>query len=338
MDEQTLRQAERVLSVGTWLIVAGAIVFSVLTVTPLVRSVTPDGWKWTAPILPIVVDAAVVIVVRLDAALARVGGRAGRWPVLLRWMTGLMTLGLNCAGSALKEDWVGVAVHAVAPLLLIVSSEAGLAYRKALAAAFARRKAEQAAEQAARERREREREQSERDREQQRIDAEQARAREEREHAARMAREEREHQARLAREHDEREREREERQREHERREREQSERERERDRQRREEEARERDRREAAERTRRQQAEHARREEADRRRRALLAAGPAEEKQDEDIARETVAAAHAAGLSTRQAAELCGWSLGWVTTRYQELRQAAGQAEREGEPAGVTA
>ncbi|MBB0247267.1 DUF2637 domain-containing protein, partial [Streptomyces alkaliphilus] len=77
MDERTLREAERVLSVGTWLIVFGAVVFSVLTVTPLVARVTPEGWKWTAPLLPIVVDAAVVIVVRLDAALARVGGRAG---------------------------------------------------------------------------------------------------------------------------------------------------------------------------------------------------------------------------------------------------------------------
>jgi DNA-directed RNA polymerase specialized sigma24 family protein len=33
------------------------------------------------------------------------------------------------------------------------------------------------------------------------------------------------------------------------------------------------------------------------------------------------VAAAQAEGLSVRQAAELCGWSVGWVSTRYAELR-----------------
>lgn len=333
MDEETLRQADRVLSVGTWLIVAGAVVFSVLTVTPLVRSVTPEGWTWTAPILPVVVDAAVVIVVRLDAALARVGGHAGRWPVLLRWMTGLMTLGLNVAGSWLKSDWVGVAVHAVAPLLLIVASEAGLAYRRALAAAVARREAAEKEAQAERERQWREREQAEREREQRALEAEERRRREEREHAARLAREEREHQARLAHEQAEREREREERQAERERLKREQAERERERERERREQEARERERRQREERERREAEEQARQQERARRREELLSAGPAEVKQEEATARETVAAAYSAGLSIRQAAELCGWSVGWVTARYGELRTG-----RENVPAGVGA
>lgn len=47
-------------------------------------------------------------------------------------MTGCMTLALNVADSALKNDLVGVAVHAVAPLLLIVTAETGLAYRRAI--------------------------------------------------------------------------------------------------------------------------------------------------------------------------------------------------------------
>lgn len=66
-----IQSAERVLSAGTWGITAGAVLFSVLTVTPLVERVTPDGWGWTAPLLPLVVDAAVVIVVRLDATVDR---------------------------------------------------------------------------------------------------------------------------------------------------------------------------------------------------------------------------------------------------------------------------
>lgn len=79
MSPSQIRAAERTLSVGTWAITFGAVVFSVLTVTPLVERVTPDGWGWTAPILPIVVDAAVVIVVRLDSTVARLGGDSGRW-------------------------------------------------------------------------------------------------------------------------------------------------------------------------------------------------------------------------------------------------------------------
>jgi hypothetical protein len=149
-----VRAAERTLAVGTWLIVGGAVLYSVLTVTPLAAAHTPHAWRWTAPILPVVVDAAVVIVVRLDAVLARLGGRGGAWPVVLRWMTGLATLALNTGTAALDSDPVGVAVHAVAPLLLIVTAETSLAYRRAINRTLARLTREHA-EQAARERAER---------------------------------------------------------------------------------------------------------------------------------------------------------------------------------------
>ncbi len=324
-----IRSAERALSVGTWLIVAGAMLYSILTVTPLAAKHTPDEWDWTAPILPLVVDAAVVIVVRLDAVLARLGGHGGRWPVVLRWMTGGMTLALNVADSALKGDLVGVAVHAVAPLLLIVTAETGLAYRRAITTAVTALEERQQAErearrQAAREERER---------------AERL-AREEREHAAMLAREQREHEAHLAREQTEREerarreereqqaareraeqaeRERRERERERLRLERERAERE--------EAERRERERRERVERERRERAEREAR--AERERAALLAAGPAAEKFPEDRARATVRAAFDAGLPVRAAAELCGWSVGWVSARYAEHRDlGAGGAE----------
>ncbi|EFL26689.1 conserved hypothetical protein [Streptomyces himastatinicus ATCC 53653] len=321
MNAVQIRSAERALSVGTWLIVAGAMLYSVLTVTPLAADHTPDKWAWTAPILPLVVDAAVVIVVRLDAVLARLGGHGGRWPVALRWMTGCMTLALNIADSALKKDLVGVSVHSVAPLLLIVTAETGLAYRRAITAAVTALEAEQRAEREAREKAADDR-----------REAAERQAREEREHAAMLAREQREHEASLAREQAEREerarreereqaeaRERAEREdREHREHEREQRERERERlereAAQRREDERRER---EAT--ARREQRE--RQERAERERAALLAAGPATEKFPEDRARATVQAAFEAGLVVRAAAELCGWSVGWVSTRYQELR-----------------
>ncbi|MFZ4279656.1 DUF2637 domain-containing protein [Streptomyces rhizosphaericola] len=337
MNAVQIRSAERALSVGTWLIVAGAMLYSILTVTPLAAAHTPDKWDWTAPILPLVVDAAVVIVVRLDAVLARLGGHGGKWPIVLRWMTGCMTLALNVADSALQKDLVGVAVHAVAPLLLIVTAETGLAYRRAITAAVTaleeRQRAErEAREQAAAERRE----------------AAVRLAREEREHAAMLAREQREHEAQLAREQADREerarreereraeareraereeRERREREREQLRVERERREREREQlrvERERREREEAERRERERQEQATRERREHAEREErAARERAALLALGPATEKKPEERARVMVQAAFTAGLPVRAAAELCGWSVGWVSARYQELRDA---------------
>ncbi|MFF1453077.1 DUF2637 domain-containing protein [Streptomyces sp. NPDC058274] len=310
MNSVQTRSAERALSGGTWLIVFGAMLYSILTVTPLMAEHTANEWDWTAPILPLVVDAAVVIVVKLDDVLARLGGHGGRWPIVLRWMTGLMTLALNTADSALEKDLVGVAVHSVAPLLLIVTAETSLAYRRAIAAAVAALEADQRAERERREQAAREREQRAR-----------AEAREEREHAAALVREQREHEARMAREQSEREAaaRREEREREQAR---EQAERER-RERIEREREQRERERehreREAAERAERER--RAREERAARERAALLSAGPVDEKLPEDDARAIVAAAHAEGMSVRTAAELCGWSVGWVSTRYAELR-----------------
>ncbi|MEV7071657.1 DUF2637 domain-containing protein [Streptomyces sp. NPDC093990] len=324
MNSVQTRSAERALSGGTWLIVCGAMLYSILTVTPLMAAHTDDDWDWTAPILPLVVDAAVVIVVKLDDVLARLGGHGGRWPIILRWMTGLMTLALNTADSALKNDLVGVAVHAVAPLLLIVTAETSLAYRRAIAHAVAALQAEQQAERERREQAARER-------------AEQARAqaREEREHAAMLAREQREHEAALAREAAERE----ERRRREEREARERAEaaerelrerREREREQREHEAEIRERQARERAESERRALAEQAARERREREQRiereraALLERGPAESKLPEVEARQIVSAAFAAGLSVRQAAELCGWSVGWVSQRYADHRDPA--------------
>ncbi|GAA3057499.1 hypothetical protein GCM10017562_22930 [Streptomyces roseofulvus] len=317
---------------GTWLIVCGAMLYSVLTVTPLMRAHTVDEWDWTAPILPIVVDAAVVIVVRLDSVLARLGGEGGRWPVVLRWMTGIMPLALNTADSALRKDLVGVAVHAVAPLLLIVTSETGLAYRRAITAAVNGLEERERAERRRREQEARERAEEAEQADRRRADEEERRERERREFDARMAREQREHEAALAREQAEREERAAQVERDRlaaveraEREARERAEREREQqrlDRERREREAAQRaeqDRRQAAEQAAREQRE--RQERAERERAALLAAGPVNGKQPEEQARRTVAAAFAAGVPVRQAAELCGWSVGWVSTRYQELR-----------------
>lgn len=345
--------AERTLRLS-WVIVAGAVLFSVLTVTPLVQRVTPEGWGLTAPILPIVVDAAVVIVVRVDAIVARLDGEAGFWPALLRWLTGLMTLALNVGDSALKGDLVGVGVHAVAPILLIVTAEAGLKWRRAITTAIERIEREHAAEREReraelREREDRERADREREQEAARLERERQEAadrerreqaaaerKHEREHAARVAREEREHAAQLEREREERaaalRREEQDRI-----------------DRERREERERqecERQQQEAARKAkeRAQQAERDRKA-AESRKPALASVSAAVStprptvsataheaahdadkpaKMSEADARQAVADAIRNGRSQRQVAALTGWSTGWVAARFKELEEDA--------------
>ncbi|MFD9486975.1 DUF2637 domain-containing protein [Streptomyces sp. NPDC059991] len=330
---EQVQSAERTLSAGTWAITGGAVLYSVLTVTPLVERVTPEPWRWTAPILPLVVDAAVVIVVRLDAVVARLGGSGGRWPTVLRWMTGLMTLLLNVGDSALQRDPVGVAVHSVAPLLLIVTAEAGLAYRHAIGRALERierSRAQELAEREARARAEREqlrqaREQSEREarehaehRERERAEREAKQAREEREHAMRMERERAEREAsqvREQREYEDRVR-------------REQQAREDEQRREQQDRESRERREREAA-----AERKRAARGEAEQRAVNTADAGvntfaepvnaPVHEqgKLSEAEARRCINSEWNSGLSVRQLAERTGWSVGWVSSRVAELR-----------------
>ncbi|MGV9227659.1 DUF2637 domain-containing protein [Streptomyces albogriseolus] len=336
MSPKQLEAAETTLRRGTWAITAGAVLFSVLTVTPLVERVTPEGWQWTAPILPIVVDTAVVIVVRLDSTVSRLGGSTGGWPAVLRWMTGLFTLLLNVGDSALKGDAVGVAVHSVAPLLLIVTAEAGLAYRRKIHVQLeqlerSRREQEERSRQEAEARRERERHERERAeqlREQREQEAREHAARlerEAREFEAQQRREEREHAAALERERLERE----------ERLRREQQERA---DRERREREARE-----ARERAAREQQQ---REAREARERAAAAAAAVREqstplavnsgelpaltavpvnddKMPESDARSYVASFYPGSKTVRELAEETGWSVGWVSARLREQRGA---------------
>lgn len=342
MTEDQVRASERALSVGTWIITFGAVLFSVLTVTPLVRGVTPAGWGWTAPVLPIVVDTAVVVVVRLDATVGRLGEDAGAWPAILRWLTGLATLALNVGLSALHHDRVGVGVHLVAPLLLIAVSEAGRGYRAAITRALDRIGREQAEadalkarerkarEDAARAEREATRQAGEREREQERADRER-----EREHVAQLAREEREHAARLEREREERadaraaaEREDAARQR---REDAERADRLRREEQDRKDREKRAQEARDRAERERRQASVQAVAAAAVSTPRPAVSApvsatahdAPADDKMTEEDARTAVANAVREGRSQRQVAALTGWSTGWVAARFKELETA---------------
>jgi hypothetical protein len=351
MSSAQIKGAERTLSVGTWAITAGSVLFSVLTVTPLVQRVTPPAWSWTAPILPMVVDAAVVIVVRLDATVSRLGGDGGAWPVVLRWLTGLFTVALNIGESALRGSAVGVAVHVVAPALLIVTAEAGLSYRRAIAKALDRIAGEQAeeaerqrvheqSEREAREGRQREREQAEREERERERGIEERREREAREHTAQVERERREHEAKTL--HDQREYEssqrrdaadRVERQQERERAEREAQQQLERQERERRERSARERGEREQAEREQREKAAREQLDRAARERRERqgvntaaaavntsvqtpvnTAARPVvnSDRMPQEEARQLVV--NTPGASVRTLAAATGWSIGWVS------------------------
>ncbi|MGW7443314.1 DUF2637 domain-containing protein [Kitasatospora sp. NPDC054795] len=302
MGQDQIRSAERALNVGTWAITLGAVLYSVLTVTPLMSHHSPKGWEWTAPILPLVVDAAVVIVVRLDSTLARLNGDGGRWPAVLRWMTGAMTVLLNVGQSALDHDKVGVAVHSVAPLLLIVTAEASLAYRRAITAALAAREARERDERAERARLAEQRRQQEREDRQADLDRAERSERERREHDENMAAQQRDHELRMA--DNERQ----------ERRRLEDADRD---ERRRREREASERERRE-------REREQAAGQDVERQRQELLSAPAVTGRLPEDEARQKIRTAVALTIPQRKAVELTGWSAGWVAARYQELRATA--------------
>ncbi|MFE1928697.1 DUF2637 domain-containing protein [Streptomyces asoensis] len=326
MSPEQLSAAETTLRRGTWTITAGAVLFSVLTVTPLVERVTPEEWQWTAPILPIVVDTAVVIVVRLDSTVSRLGGSTGGWPAVLRWLTGMFTLLLNIGDSALKRDLVGVAVHAVAPLLLIVTAEAGLAYRRKIAVQLVRlerSRQEQEERSRAEEQRLREQDRAEREREQARREQREQEAREHaaalereaREFEAQQRREEREHAAALEQQRAERE----------ERLRREEQARA---DRERAVREQREREEREARERT--AVAAAAAREHAEPRavnsgERPALTAVPVNDdrpvKMAEADARTYIESFGPGERTVRELADATGWSVGWVAARLREQR-----------------
>ncbi|MFJ5123684.1 DUF2637 domain-containing protein [Streptomyces sp. NPDC088555] len=355
LSPRQIAAAEKTLSAGTWGITAGAVAYSVLTVTPLVARVTPPGWEWTAPLLPLVVDAAVITSVKLDATVARLGEKAGGWATLLRWMSGAMTLGLNVGDSALNRNPTGVAVHAVIPLILIVIADAGLAWRRAIGRAVdriersraaentAREQAAEAREQKTREQRE-QREQRERDDRREREERAERLERDRLEHDAQQAREAREHSANLAREQAQREAaER-------------QAEREERAARERREEERRDREAREARDRQPADQVDRvwfAAEAGAPCEQRGLPVNTPAaavntgisavdtdgpavntrpssapvvnRDKLSEQAAREHIAAAvnTTPGVTLRALVEETGWSLGWVSARRQELQTA---------------
>ena len=113
-----------------WAVAAVVMIFSAGTAYTLLRDhEVPAGIAW---LLAPAVDVALVAALLGDGALHRHGERVA-WGTALRWSTGLFTLGLNTGGAVGRGDWAGVAIHAIAPVLLVILTEAAAAYRLAFA-------------------------------------------------------------------------------------------------------------------------------------------------------------------------------------------------------------
>ncbi|MGY5131304.1 hypothetical protein ACWGJW_02590 [Streptomyces nigrescens] len=105
-----------------------------MTTTPFVAK--HSEWAWSGFVLGLIVDAAFIMALSAESTLARHGiTQLGRWPIAFRWFTGLASVFLNVWVSIALGDWVGVAVHLIAPALVMLLAEVGPVYMAALATA-----------------------------------------------------------------------------------------------------------------------------------------------------------------------------------------------------------
>lgn len=130
--EKTIRRTRRVLTAGRWFLITGLVFYSLMTTTPFVSA--HSEWQWSGFVLGLIVDAAFIMALSAESTLARHGvTKLGAWPVAFRWLTGLSSVFLNVWLSVSARDAVGVAVHLIAPALVMLLAEVGPVYMAALA-------------------------------------------------------------------------------------------------------------------------------------------------------------------------------------------------------------
>jgi hypothetical protein len=125
-------RTRKVLVGGRWFLILGLVFYSLMTTTPFVSA--HSEWEWSGWVLGLIVDAAFIMALSAESTLAKYGvTQLGKWPVAFRWITGLASVFLNVWLSVSEHDWVGVAVHLIAPALVMLLAEVGPVYMKALA-------------------------------------------------------------------------------------------------------------------------------------------------------------------------------------------------------------
>jgi hypothetical protein len=130
--QRTIRRTRRVLTGGRWFLITGLVFYSLMTTTPFVSA--HSEWEWSGFVLGLIVDAAFIMALSAESTLARHGvTKLGKWPVTFRWLTGLSSVFLNVWLSVSAHDAVGVAVHLIAPALVMLLAEVGPVYMAALA-------------------------------------------------------------------------------------------------------------------------------------------------------------------------------------------------------------
>ncbi|MCE7079975.1 hypothetical protein [Streptomyces sp. ST2-7A] len=131
-DLRALRRTNRVLTAGTWVLTAGVVTYSLMTAAAFVADYS--RWPVGGIVLALMVDAAFIMSLQADSVLARHGiTELGRWPVAFRWLTGTACVFLNTWHYVQERDPIGVAVHLIAPALLLLLSEVAPVYRRAMA-------------------------------------------------------------------------------------------------------------------------------------------------------------------------------------------------------------
>lgn len=125
---KSVTRTRKLLNSMLWVIVTGAVFYSLMTSTPLVSA--HSQWQWSGWALGVLTDAAFILSISADAVLSKHGMDGGKWPTAFRWVTGLASLFLNTWSSVAEGDWVGVAIHAIAPAILICASEVAPIYRR----------------------------------------------------------------------------------------------------------------------------------------------------------------------------------------------------------------
>lgn len=125
---KSITRTRKILNSLLWVIVGGAVFYSLMTSTPLVSD--HSQWSWSGWALGLLTDAAFVLAISADAVLSKHGMNGGKWAVAFRWVTGAASLFLNTWGSVSEKDWVGVAIHSIAPAVLVCAAEVAPAYRR----------------------------------------------------------------------------------------------------------------------------------------------------------------------------------------------------------------